>query len=323
MEAINEYEKVSSRIFRKDYDYAELLPMGIVAAKETCSKDEYIEIADTYSATILNNTDISDWSLRYFVAQIDMDLFALTQEEAYLQSAYQIVYDNVNFLVDGQREMNAAYIADVAQKDIPDGATKREKEEIKQYNKMLKEERKTEMSPVSEALYLNCDLLFALAEKLEIPNTDKKKIDQILHENGESIFLVKPLDEKFWFAAGAKRTNEKDMEITFSGGQITIPAMYVSDDAAFKVTVTSNGKKTVFDDWEVKAVDRPKNSEYTEFMAIITSESADKFDFTAGDMIRIEITSVTPDKDEIYVFSFKTVAVKKGLVFNGVAFERV
>ena len=149
LEAIAEYEKISSRIFRKDYDYAELLPMGIVAAKETCSKDEYIKIADAYTKAILNNTDISDWSLRYFVAQINMDLFAQTKNEEYLKAAYRIAYDNVNFLVDGQRELNAAYIADIVQKEAPDGAVKREKEEVKQYNKMLKEARKTELPPIS------------------------------------------------------------------------------------------------------------------------------------------------------------------------------
>ena len=323
LEAIAEYEKISSRIFRKDYDYAELLPMGIVAAKETCSKDEYIKIADAYTKAILNNTDISDWSLRYFVAQINMDLFAQTKNEEYLKAAYQIAYDNVNFLVDGQRELNAAYIADIVQKEAPDGAVKREKEEVKQYNKMLKEERKTELPPISEALYLNCDLLFALADKLGITNADKQKIDKILHENGESIFLVKPLDEKFWYAVGANTVDERNMDIVFSGAKITLPAMYISDDAKIKVTVTSNGEKTIFDDWTIKEVDRPKNSEYVDFLATFTSEKADKFDFSAGDTIKIEITPVAADKDETYVFSFKTVAVKKALVFNGVAFERV
>ena len=323
LEAIAEYEKISSRIFRKDYDYAELLPMGIVAAKETCSKDEYIKIADAYTKAILNNTDISDWSLRYFVAQINMDLFAQTKNEEYLKAAYQIAYDNVNFLVDGQRELNAAYIADIVQKEAPDGAVKREKEEVKQYNKMLKEARKTELPPISEALYLNCDLLFALADKLGITNADKQKINKILHENGESIFLVKPLDEKFWYAVGANTVDERNMDIVFSGAKITLPAMYISDDAKIKVTVTSNGKKTIFDDWTIKEVDRPKNSEYVDFLATFTSEKADKFDFSAGDTIKIEITPVAADKDETYVFSFKTVAVKKALVFNGVAFERV
>ena len=100
-------------------------------------------------------------------------------------------------------------------------------------------------------------------------------------------------------------------------------AMYISDDAKIKVTVTSNGEKTIFDDWTIKEVDRPKNSEYVDFLATFTSEKADKFDFSAGDTIKIEITPVAADKDETYVFSFKTVAVKKALVFNGVAFERV
>lgn len=39
-------------------------------------------------------------------------------------------------------------------------------------------------------LYLNCDLLFALAEQLDISVDEQKKIDAILHENGEPVFLT-------------------------------------------------------------------------------------------------------------------------------------
>ena len=46
------------------------------------------------------------------------------------------------------------------------------------------------MPPVDEALYLNCDLLFALAEQLDISVDEQKKIDAILHENGEPVFFL-------------------------------------------------------------------------------------------------------------------------------------
>ena len=55
---------------------------------------------------------------------------------------------------------------------------------LKQYNKLLKAQRKVELPPVDEALYLNCDLLFALAEQLDISVDEQKKIDAILHEMG-------------------------------------------------------------------------------------------------------------------------------------------
>lgn len=79
--------------------------------------------------------------------------------------------NNVNCLVNEQRELNAVYLAPVVEAEEPKGATKEQKEEIKAYNKMLKEIRKTELPPVSEPLLLNCELLFALADELAIDST--------------------------------------------------------------------------------------------------------------------------------------------------------
>ena len=49
----------------------------------------------------------------------------------------------------------------------PSDATEEEKKQIQDYNKMLKEGRKVELVPLYEPLILNCDLLFALADRLE------------------------------------------------------------------------------------------------------------------------------------------------------------
>jgi hypothetical protein len=153
LEDIKQYQSVSTRIFRKDHDYAETLPIAIISAKETKDSKDYIALADEYAASILKNTDDTDWSLRYFVAQIYMDLYASTKNATYLDNAYQIAFNNVNVLVDQQKELNAAYISDLEEVEADKDATKREKSEVKQYNKMLKEERKVELPPVSEALY--------------------------------------------------------------------------------------------------------------------------------------------------------------------------
>lgn len=40
LSAIEKYEEVATRIFRKDNDYAEIIPMAIVAAKSTMSKEK-------------------------------------------------------------------------------------------------------------------------------------------------------------------------------------------------------------------------------------------------------------------------------------------
>ena len=205
LDSVNEYEKISSRIFRKDYEYAKILPLAIVAAKEVYSKERYKAVADKYTQIIIDNSDNNDWTSRYFVAQIYLDLFTQTKDKSYEQKAYKIAYDNVNYLVDEQKELNAKYLADFNEAEASKNATKREKEEIKQYNKTLKAERKVALPPVSEALYLNCDLLFALANELNISSSEKRKIDSILHEKDESIFLMQEIDKRYWFEK--KRNN--------------------------------------------------------------------------------------------------------------------
>ena len=163
IESIRQYESVSTRIFRKDTDKANVLPMVIIAAKETLSEAEYIELANSYCSEIYDNTKDDDWSLRYFVAQIYMDLNILTKDELYLEKAYEIALGNVNVLVDEQRTLNKTYMEEIQKIEADKDSTKREKEEIKKYNKLLKEQRKVELPPVREALYLNKELLFALA----------------------------------------------------------------------------------------------------------------------------------------------------------------
>lgn len=322
LNAIAKYEEISSRIFRKDYDYAKILPLGIVAAKEVYGKDKYIEVANQYAEAILNNSDSTDWTLTYFVAQIYLDLYAQTSDRSYAQKAYEIAYNNVNYLVDEQKDLNEKYLADVVEVEIPKAATKREKEEIKQYNKLMKAERKVALPPVSEALYLNCDLLFALADELSISSKEKNKVDSILHENGESIFLMQVIDNRFWFDKVAT-LNTNEIDVTFDGKKFAIPATYMSSNSRIIVTVDNAGSKTIFDDWTISEVTRKKNATYTDFIASFTSETADKFKYLDGMRIMIEITPVAEEPDETIEFIYNVVGVKKAFVFNDVQFERV
>ena len=43
--------------------------------EETMNSDEYVNAADKYCALILSNTKDADWTLRYFTAQIYLDLY--------------------------------------------------------------------------------------------------------------------------------------------------------------------------------------------------------------------------------------------------------
>ena len=99
---------------------------------------------------------------------------------------------------------------------------------LKGYNKLLNEERKTALPPVNEALYLNCELLFALAEEKEISATEQRKVDAILHEDGANLFLTSALDARFWFSKDVDQPKASEIEVSFDGEKLTIPTICIS-----------------------------------------------------------------------------------------------
>ena len=323
LKAIGQYESVTTRIFRLDIDYATALPMAIVSAKETLSAKEYVETAKRYCEAIFNNTKDSDWSLRYFAAQTYLDLYAITKESKYLDEAYAIARENIVNLVDSQKALNAAYLAEIQKQMAPKGATKRTKDEIKAYNELIEEERKTALPPVNEALYLNCELLFALAEEKGISTAEKKKIDAILHENGANLFLTEALDARFWFTKEADQINAADIEVTFDGEKLTIPAVCISDRSTITVTITGPNGPTVLDDWTVKEVKRPKKAGCDEFVVTLVSKLGKEYKYQDGETITIKVVPVAEAPDEYIEFTFKVTALKKVVVFSGISFERV
>ena len=328
LDALNHYEKVSTRIFRKDLDYAQVLPMAIISARETMSENQYVEFADKYCDLILTNTkkysdsEDFDWSKRYFVSQIYLDLYAKTNDESYLESAYNIAFENVNILADSQKELNKTYLAEVKQVEKKKSATKREKKEIKEYNKALKNERKIALPPVNESLYLNCDLLFALADKLDISQLEKDKIDSILHDNNKQMFLTKALDNRFWFDHKNDMVKAKDITLEYNGKKLVVPATCVTDRSSIIVSVKRGKKKHVIKDWKVKEVVRPKNSKVSDFEVTYESEKGSKYKYQDGDAITITIVPVSETPEENLVFTYNAKAEKVAFVFNHIAFER-
>ena len=324
LDAIKKYEGISVKIFRKDYDYAEALPMAIVSAKEIRDKNVYIQTAREYSEVILSNADGENWALRYFVAQIYLDLYKQTGSKEYLQKAYDIALNNVNVLVESQKELNLAYLSDIQEVFVNKEAEDedREKKEVKQYNKLLKAQRKVELPPVDEALYLNCDLLFALAEQLDISVDEQKKIDAILHENGEPVFLTQALDEKFWFESADKKLDVQNIDIDFDGKTLKIPAVCIADRSRITVSVDGSSGNQTFQDWTVKKVYRPKGADCSDFIVIFTSETAKKYKYESGDKIAVQITPVAESADEILEYDYKATVIQKAFAFKTISFER-
>ena len=323
LDCIKQYETVSTRIFRTDIDYATILPMAIISAKETMDEDDYVKAADRYCSVILNNTKDANWSLRYFVAQIYLDLYHSTKNQAYLNNAYQISYDNVNELVYEQKSLNENYLAPIQEVKNEKNATKRQKEETKRYNKLIKEERKVALPPVSEAFYLNCDLLFALAEEINISESEKRDIEATLHENGANIFLTQALDDRFWFDNNEVRLKADEIDVSFDGNKMTIPASCVTDRSTIIVTVKGSDGSSTLNDWVVTNVKRPKNTDCSGFIVYYESKIGGKYKYKAGDSIIIWVIPVSETPDSYYEFAYAVEPVKVAFVFNGVKFERV
>lgn len=335
LESIESYERITTRVLRKDADYARVLPMAIVSAKNTMESKDYVEIADKYCSIIRNNTKDSDWVLRYFVAQTYIENYEITNDSAYIDKAYDITFNNVNNLVGDQRALNDKYQAELTPLDIPKDASKSKKKQIKAYNKALKKQRETELPPVNDALYWNCDRLFDLVKMKEEINrkedneAEKRKIESILHikrKDGETtdewqpLFLTKPLDDYFWFIKLPK-IDEDAINIEFKGTVMSIPAPYISD--RYNVDVTVSGKPGP-GDWTVTNVTRPKNAGYEDF--IVSLKSDEKYEYKDGDVVKVVVTPVDDASGKPkakLIFQYKVVPKWSYAVTKAVNFERV
>lgn len=312
LDAIHVYEGMNTRIFRKDYELAKVLPSVISAAEEVYSGAEYADAAVRYVQMLLGNTDHNDWALRYYAAQVYGDLFAQTNNDFYLKNAYDIALDNVNYLVSEQQRLNAAYLAPVQKTAVPKDATKSEKKQIENANKTLEETRKTELPPVYEPLRLNCDLLFSLADILKVSECEQQKIDGILHPNGTPIFLTETLDEQYWFLHDLK-LDIANTDIEFGGTAIILPATCCTSNTQITVSVQeANAEEpAVLTDWKVASVNRETEGELSTYHAVYTSEQAHHHDWQPGAAIQVDIQPKADANLPIYHFEFITEGTKK------------
>lgn len=332
LDAIRQYESVYTRIFRKDYDYAKALPMAILSSKELLSKEDYVKYAEECLERILANTDGKDITLRYYAALFYIDLCGVSGNKEYLNKAYKIVFDNINILVDKQKELNEEYLAEVKKINASDIKTdrnandeakkkvKREKEEAKEFNRQLKEERKVALPPVNELLYLNCDLLFSLANQMGISENEKTRINSVLHGNGEKLFLSQTLDDRYWFD-NESGFNINEVEVKFEKNSLFIPATLVTDKSSVSVSIITNGGTETIEDWTVDQVYRMNKNSFDSFLVNYKSKKAKSIRYKPGDKVIITVTPVidTPDKTVKIDFS---VVEKKRLIGSSIKFER-
>ena len=309
IDAIFTYEGMAARIFRRDFEYARVLPLAIAASEQIHSTEQYAENGSRWADAILTNTKNEDWALRYFAAQTYINLYDKTGQESYLRSAYSAVLDNVTNLLHEQQDLNTTYLAKIQEVSEPKGATKEKKEEVKNVNNMLKETRKAELTPASEALLLNCDLLFAVADLIKIDDAEKVRVDAILHPQGARLFLNENVDNKYWFTR--PDTKEADeIDITFGGTALVLPVTIINGEATIEVSVKEKDadEPVVISDWKLDKVERKEEGKIDTFGAFFLSEEAKRH--TWGAESDIVITVNTGIDNISYEFKYTTASVK-------------
>lgn len=312
LNAIETYEAMGTRLFRWDYEYARVLPLAIASAEQVYSEDEYVEHAAKWADAIVENTQNKDWALRYFAAQTYVSIYGKIQDKTNLQKAYEIVLDNVNYLVKEQKTLNATFLAAVKETPVPKGATNSEKDQINNYNKMLKETRKTEFVPVSEPLRLNCDLLFGIAAELEIPDAEKSRADAILHPNDARLFLNMSLDDIYWFDISSKPQTEA-ADIEFGGTSMVLPIRILSQNATITVLVMEKDaeKPVIIRDWKLDRVERGTEGDISTYVAIYTSEEAKNHFWGVESDINISVMGNPDFSEEPFTFEYTTEGTKR------------
>ncbi len=301
LECVDQYDALATGIYRQDFNYLQILPEAIVAAQETYSGGKYVSEISAFAEAIMDNSNSDDWSMRYFVAQVYLDLYSRTNRRTFLENAYRITSENVTVLLKNQREINSAYLSPVveltaeepdysymtdAEKKTAKKNYKEEKKRVKEYNKAIKKARKTELPSLYEPLIVNCELLFALAEEIDLSADEKNVLEAILQTDEGEIFMVKPINASYSFA---DQGSEQEYSMEFTEDELIIPANMLTSESTIVVTVEENGNTETFEDLLVTKVER-EGTTIDSFYAHVSSKTLKKYQWTTDSRITVEIT---------------------------------
>ena len=331
LSAIAEYRQRDAGIFKYDRRLAQSMPKALYAASQSLSGEEYEAAALDFIETIVNNIGANDWELRYSAALAYYDLYTKTNDLAFLEKSYHEAKVNVENLAPKQKEMNRAYINNETGISEDSNDSEEKKSLIDTVNQFLKKKREIELPPVNEALLRNCELLFAVAEELDIPNSEKAVIDSILHD--DAVFLTYEQDKKFSFNKTSAIISLSDASISYTGSlsdqKLTLPAIFAPAGTEIRAEVINNGESIKLDEWSVFEVKRNGNNQpdnrsdlekISDFEAIFTCKSSEKIRFKEGDAVTLWLTPPgdISDEDEVVI----RFVVNKSNIF-GVQFSRV
>ena len=149
----------------------------------------------------------------------------------------------------------------------------------------MKENRKTELSPVIKPLELNCDLLFSLIKEADMLDYDSSKIERILSDSGNHIFMSEYLSEKYSF-----NYEVPGCKAEFTGKELHIPVVFLTKNSTIKVSVTEPGSGTTdyYSDWSIQNVERNGTS-VTDFVAELTSSQISDQKWSDDSKVTVEI----------------------------------
>lgn len=316
LDAVKKYESNTARIFRKDTEFADIIPLVIASAEQVQGSSEYKNSLIHYSDVLEKNIRNDNSELQYFLAQMYDKLYDLTKSREWLDKAYSRVYANTSNLVREQNNANQEYLREYKDTPIPDTATKEEKKEIKEMNKENKEARKYELPPVNQHLLLNCQLLFELANEKKITDAEKRTIDSILHDKTDWLFYNEPLDNLFWyFYPPEYKEPDYSLKIECEGDKFIIDSSLLWDGSFIDVKYSDDSIIRHYYDVDYE-VDRKKNI-ITVIPRMIDEETNKKIkiDYKINKNSKVKITINTVDSENCppIVATFKN---DKGLVLN-------
>ena len=249
LECVNKYNELATGIYRKDYDYVQILPKAIVAAQSVYTDEQYVSVLKDYAVKGQRSLN-----------------------ETYLKDVQEVKVEEPDYKYMDEKEKKEK------KKEYEE-----EQKRVKKYNKALKEERITELPSLYEPLVVNCELLFALADELGISDTEKADIEAILKTSTNGTFMTKPINDAYSFNDSAKQYS-----ISFDKDEISIPADLLTAESKVTVYVTDNNNTETFDDCEIKKVVR-KGSSIDTFTANYSSKKLKKYKWTPDSKVTVEI----------------------------------
>jgi len=294
LKSIQQYENIQAPIFRKDYDFAAVLPKVILAAGAAYGNNAtYQRLAGQYLQKISDNTSESDWSIRYFAAQVYISLAGLGNKESNLTKAYNLLVSNITYLSREQDNLVKQYLSPIVIRDAVTGDQKKQAEKIA---KEMERQRKTELPPLHPGLALNYQVLFPLMDELNKTQAQRIQVSGILSKT----FVMPEFRHKYFgdaynytFTAGRKSTGKdvagwaltppgllviKGVTTLLAGSQkwekisLKLPAAFLTSDSEINVNLIGPNSSYLRTEvkYSVDAVVRTKTNDINEFVAEIS-----------------------------------------------------